>query len=216
MKRSTKASNETHSALLARLTKQLEDHNRRGEIAACKGSAERYAARDSEASALLRGIKVSDYVWGAIFEGTKAAFVRAGLVDEKRVPKKIGTTILYQLPLNHNDGYTAACYGPTYGEIPPSWEAICGIEPEVAGTPKGNPLLSLTVKFNFRDQGVRDRMLQALGELERPDMNAALLRKLILQIPPVPLSIQVPEQIKASKKYPTRNQREAWFKKNRK
>ena len=196
-----------------KLAERIRAASRAHEITIAEQNAARWANREKAARAMLRGVRVTDYAWGAVFEGTKSALVRAGLVSAALVPAKRKTKE-FQLPLNHKDGYLDACYGPIGKAIPPSWSAKCVHEDnyknEIPRETKGNPLLNVFVEFNNHDLEVRERAQRAIAELDSADMSPKVLRVLILGIPPVPLSVQVPEQIKAARKYPTEKQRLAW------
>lgn len=183
----------TASKLIAKCVADIRTVTRSNEVAATNGNAERWAERLKRAK--LRGVKADDYCWGTIFNGSKAALIKAGLADAKSFPAK-GKERKYQLPLNYGDGYNAACYGPTFGAIPPSWSARISHSMDSDGT------YSVYVDFNTDDLKVRERTDRAFDEMDRPDMNLALLRQLVAEIPPLPLSVTIPEQIKAARKYP--------------
>lgn len=195
--RTLAAAGRTVSDVMQKCAADIREINRESAIGAIKGNAERWAERVKLAQAALRGVKVEDFNWGAIFTGSKAALIKAGLVSAQLVPAK-GKHKQYRLPLNHSDGYMAACYGPTWGRIPPAWDASIG-----EGDEKGT--YAVKVSFDWvRDMNIRERTERAFEEMNRPDVNMALLRHMVAEIPPLPLSVAVPDQIEKAKMYPKR------------
>lgn len=191
----------------AKLAVRVLNHSRAQDIANAEGFARQWTDRERAARALLRGVEAREFTWGAMFKGTRAALIKAGLLDAKTKTSKSGTKE-YRLPLNHNDGWCAACYGPTFGKIPPAWMASVAYD--------DGDKYAVSVEYNHpEDTDCRARAELAFAELDRPDMNQAILRRLIDEIPPMPLIVRVPEQIKAARKYPTKEQRLAWWNKKR-
>lgn len=192
---SAKQAAPTMSDVMQKCAADIREINRKAAIEASKGNAERWAERANRAKAALRGIEVQDLNWGAIFTGSKAALIKAGLVSAQFVPAK-GKSKEYRLPLNHHDGYIAACYGPTWGKIPPAWDVSI-----TEGDEKGT--YEVRAPYDWVDEmNIRERTQRAFEEMDRPDVNMSLLRRLVAEIPPLPLSVAVPEQIEKAKKYP--------------
>jgi hypothetical protein len=191
----------------AKLAVRVLNHSRAQDIAKAEGLFQQWTDRERAAKALLRGVEAREYTWGAIFKGTKEALIKAGLLDATTRTVKSGVKH-YRLPLNHEDGYNAACYGPTFGTIPPTWMASVSYD--------DGDKYSVSVEYDHpRDMDCRARAERAIAELDRRDMNPTLLRQLIAEIPPAPLSVLVPEQIKAARTYPTKEKRLAWWNKKR-
>ena len=140
------------------------------------------------------GVTVSNHNWGAIFRGTKAALIKAALASDELFPKK-GRESAYQLPLNADDGWHAACFGPAYGEIPPSWTAKLVNEEE--GT------FSLYVEYNERDLNTRQRAQEVIAALDSPK-SLEEIKALIRSIPPNFMSDLLGEQLLLAKNYPKR------------
>lgn len=181
-----------HNAIIARWTGDLEKSTRTLEISAAEANAGRWWKRARWAAGALRGIAAEDFAWGCAFTGSRADLIRAGLIDAKHLPTERKDTD-YELPLNHKDGYYEACYGSRNFPIPPHYEAHASKRDGIT--------YAVHVRFEITDD-VRGRMERAIRELERPDVNMSVLRSLILAIPPVPLSVALPELISASRTWP--------------
>lgn len=187
-------------ATLERMTELLTIAHRIGQ------RKEAQEQRDSDLAArhrlkvaklLPKGVTVEDFNWGCRFNASsKALLVKAGLVahNSKNAAE-------YSLPLNKTDGYNAACFAPgispTGGMLPPSWDARFTCKDLGDG-------FNVWVEFDkVRDLNISERVSAALAEFEAADRDEERLYTLIANCQPRPLSLAVPEQIKASKKYPT-------------
>jgi hypothetical protein len=155
------------------------------------------------------GITFEEFWWGAIFTGTAEALIRAGLLSKKHIPR--GKDTKYMLPLNHHDGYMAACYGPTPGKIPPSWDA------KAARSLGDQELVSVYVEYNQDDLDTEPRIKRALQTLESLNSLSSMGRVTlndvaedIRSIAPRSLAESLREWIEKSKDWPTEKQRKAW------
>jgi hypothetical protein len=156
------------------------------------------------------GITFEEFWWGAIFTGTAESLIRAGLLSKKHIPTR-GKDTKYKLPLNHHDGYMAACYGPTPGKIQPSWDA------KAARSLGAQELVSVYVEYNQDDLDTEPRIKRALQTLEslnsRSSMGRVTLNDVaedIRNIAPRSVAESLREWIERSKDWPTEKQREAW------
>lgn len=147
-------------------------------------------AMDRDPVTLPGGVIAQDFNWGAIFTGTKAQLIKAGLAEKGAFGKyRQSKQPEFWLPLNWGMGYDDACYfvhGGKTDRIPQRWDArLCR---EIGGSG-----WAVYVKFeNVRDLNVQQRANIALAALDAGEPNA---RELVAQIPPCPLSVAVPALI---------------------
>lgn len=203
----------TVESLTADLRKLANEQNIEQNISAALKSAQRdetprptNAHIEREKIRLRGGVLAQDLNWGAIFEGTRAQLVRAGLMPASGLKFKDGASGNYQLPLNRAEGYNDACF-IRRGErtIPQAWEA------RAMKRDGGSKIDAVYVEFDtLRDLNVRERTEIAVAALERGDPRAL---ELVKQIPPVPLSVAVPAQIaRMDAEYGRTGRKPAWLK----
>lgn len=133
------------------------------------------------------GITVRDFNWGAIFTGTKAQLVRAGLMPAKGLKwKRYEGSEHFRLPLNQTAGWTDACFFKWHLDvIPQAWDAHAVRE---------DGRYSVSVTFDcVTDLNVEERTDIAVRAIMACQPNAL---ELVKQIPPVRLSVALPAQIK--------------------
>lgn len=131
-------------------------------------------------------VSVSDHEWGSIFTGTKENLTAAGLL-----PRRFKLEEAYWLPLNWRERHAEAVYGPNYGPVPPRWKA------EAHKAWEDKEMLSVHVRFSpDRDLNVMERTEKVLAAFPYRGGDFEIVRKLIAEIPPRPLSEQLPEAIR--------------------